>query len=663
MNFRHDINGLRAVAVTAVVAFHFFPQALPGGFAGVDVFFVISGYLMTAIISQQLVQGAWSFRRFYAARAWRLVPAVLVLCAVLLACAAVLLLPGDFYQLSKQAIATLVFASNWLFYREAGYFDADSHTKLLLHTWSLSVEWQFYLLYPLLLVAVWRLAGARALRWAVLALALLSLAWAQWSSLHAPSLAYYALPSRAWELLAGALVFWFPLPARVTASRAARRICVAALLTMVLTMLWVHSRHPWPGLWALPVVVATGVLLGMQYQGFALYRYQWVQWLGNTSYSVYLWHWPVYAYLHMQQKAQDTPWLLLGLALSLAMGALSYYGVERPLLKKPQRAALAHGTAGSETAATAVEAPTPSAPGAVRRSKAWALPGGFALVLLAACTVYQQRGFAFRLGPEMQTLSAITNVYNHFQFQSGIRHGQCHSAALQARTAACWAPQREQVFIWGDSYAASLYPGLQHVAAQRYPGTGISQMTDGNGPPFFSASQTTDEGWTLEQVNEERLRTVQRLQPRTVVMSWMVTGSNGISDPQAAVQALQRTVQAIQGVAPQTRIVLVGPVPHWKENLVAVVLKYWKMYGRPAPAYLQTDLDPNIQDWDRVLAQLVPALGVHYVSAYQALCPAGQGCRVYLEQDIAKLTAVDWGHLTQYGSIYLAEQIAAQIFD
>ena len=645
MKFRNDINGLRAMAVAAVVVFHFFPSTLPGGFAGVDVFFVISGYLMTAIIAQQLGQGRWRLRSFYAARAWRLVPAVLVLCAILLAAGWALLLPGEWSQLAQHALATLMFVSNMVFYQEAGYFDAASHSKLLLHTWSLSVEWQFYLLYPLVLAGAWRLAGARGLRWAVLVLAVLSLAWAQWSSLHLPSLGYYGLPSRAWELLAGAMVFLFPLPQRLRDSRAAGWICAAALAVLALSLIVVHSRYPWPGLWAVPVVAATAVLLGLQYQDLAIYRYRAVQWLGQTSYSVYLWHWPVCAYLHLQHRGQSPLWMLAGMALSLVLGALSYYRVERPLLAARRKA------------------PSDVAAGVTARPRRWALPGSCAGVMLAAAVVWQQQGFPARLGSEMQALSAITDVYTHFQYQRNIRYGQCHSAALQARGPECLAPQRQQVFIWGDSYAASLYPGLQQVAAQQYPAFGISQMTDGNGPPFFSATGKTDEGFTLDAINQERLAQAARLQPAVVVMSWMVNGSNGIANSTAAVQALAHTIQALRAAAPATKVVVVGPVPHWQGPLVSVVLHHWKQHGRPPGPYLQSGLEPEIANWDLVLQNQLPPLGVHYVSAYQTLCPQGQGCLVYLGDDVTNLTAVDWGHLTRNASVYLAQQVAAQIFD
>ena len=202
--FRADINGLRAIAVLAVVAFHFGLAPARGGFVGVDIFFVISGYLMTGIVLGRIERGTFSILGFYLDRARRIVPALAVLIAALLALGALFLLQNDYFQLARQAGASALFVSNIAYWRDVGYFAPPVEQQWLLHTWSLSLEWQFYLLYPLLLPvlvrrapSIWRhvLAGADLLSFA----AMLAL------SRTDPAAGFYLLPPRAWELLAGGL--------------------------------------------------------------------------------------------------------------------------------------------------------------------------------------------------------------------------------------------------------------------------------------------------------------------------------------------------------------------------------------------------------------------------------------------------------------------------
>ncbi|MBM3392738.1 MAG: acyltransferase, partial [Betaproteobacteria bacterium] len=206
-NFRADINGLRGIAVLAVVLYHFGVIGFGGGFVGVDVFFVISGYLMTKIILEPLSAQRFSLPAFYLARARRIVPGLAALCALLLLYGWYRLSPIDYKLLAKHVGSSLAFVSNQVFWKESGYFDADAHEKWLLHTWSLSVEWQFYLAYPLLILVARRLFGHRANFAIVLwMLFVASLAWSAWLAFANPSKAFFLLPTRAWEMLAGGLI-------------------------------------------------------------------------------------------------------------------------------------------------------------------------------------------------------------------------------------------------------------------------------------------------------------------------------------------------------------------------------------------------------------------------------------------------------------------------
>ena len=327
-NFRLDINGLRAWAVLAVVFYHFGVPGFAGGFVGVDVFFVISGYLMARIISRGLEGGGFSFWAFYASRIKRIVPALLFMCALLLVLGWFCLAPADYSQLVADMRAALVFLSNVNFARSTGYFATDSHEKWLLHTWSLCVEWQFYLLFPLVLFWVWRWRPQRkTLLWTCGLLATISFASACYFSEVKPRQAFFLLPSRAWELLAGSLVF-LCIDGRAWGLRFARSVEILGLFLIGVSITFLSTSVLWPAPWALlPVIGAVLVLVASRNDSFWTAN-SLAQWLGKTSYSLYLWHWPVVVTLIYLKQQNNSYAIILGIIISLFLGWASWKWVE-----------------------------------------------------------------------------------------------------------------------------------------------------------------------------------------------------------------------------------------------------------------------------------------------------------------------------------------------
>lgn len=329
--FRRDINGLRALAVAAVVLYHFGLPGSHGGFVGVDVFFAISGFLMTRIILGSLESGAgFSFMRFYAARAIRIIPAMLLLVATVVAIGWLFLPAADYRALGSHALGSLGFVSNMVYWKESGYFDTRSHEKWLLHTWSLSVEWQFYMLLPIVLTAAWRLRPARstlvALLWSGF---VLSLALSVALSSSKPSSAFFLLPTRAWEMLAGGLVFIHSTSFKPTAATM-RALNYGGLAVILVSMAAFTPAMVWPGGWALaPVAGAVLVLLGAS-QNAGWIRAGITQWIGDRSYSLYLWHWPLAVVLTYFGKQGNPSFVIAGLALTVLLGHLSFRWIETP---------------------------------------------------------------------------------------------------------------------------------------------------------------------------------------------------------------------------------------------------------------------------------------------------------------------------------------------
>jgi peptidoglycan/LPS O-acetylase OafA/YrhL len=341
-DFRQDINGLRAWAVVAVVLYHFGVPGFTGGFVGVDIFFVISGFLMTSIIVRGLNEGRFSLWQFYLARARRIIPALAVLAIILLLVGWFTLLSTDYSLLGKHVAASLSFVSNMVFWLEAGYFDTASKEKWLLHTWSLSVEWQFYLLLPLALLGAWKLWPGRARITVLVALGFaVSLALAILVSPGHPSAAFYLLPTRAWEMLAGGLVYLLahrcPVGAR---AKFLERLGFGLIVASVLVF---DEAANWPGLGALvPVAGAVLVLMAAQ-SGSPWTASRLAQWLGNASYSIYLWHWPVVVALVYLGQQESGAAILVGLALTLVLGHLSYSFVETTTRRSLSRQRLSLG--------------------------------------------------------------------------------------------------------------------------------------------------------------------------------------------------------------------------------------------------------------------------------------------------------------------------------
>jgi len=324
MTFRHDINGIRALAVLSVVIFHFLPSWLPGGFVGVDVFFVISGYLMTAIIITKLTSTNFNIWDFYLARANRIIPSLLVLCLVLLILGFFLLTPVEYGKLAKQTLASSLFISNLVYYKESGYFAEDSLENWLLHTWSLSVEWQFYLIYPIAMIVVSKLF-ARSLIPLILTIATLSsLALSIWLSPKNPELSYFALPTRAWEMLAGGLLFFWGFK---TQSRTTKILEYLGVTFIVLSCIVFSEDIVWPGYAAILPVLGTCLIIATNRNDSSILNKLLFQKLGTWSYSIYLWHWPLVVLIYTAQL--DPIFIPLGLISTLVLGYASYNYVER----------------------------------------------------------------------------------------------------------------------------------------------------------------------------------------------------------------------------------------------------------------------------------------------------------------------------------------------
>lgn len=329
MDFRKDINGLRAYAVVGVLLYHFGVLGFSGGFAGVDVFYVISGYLMTSIIIGGLESGSFTLSGFYLGRARRILPALIGLCLVMLVFGWFWLIPVTYSKLAENVAASVLFYSN-MAYMNVGYFDAPAHENWLLHTWSLSVEWQFYLAYPLVLLAVARHFKATRLHFqlALWLLLLVSLVACVAVTKSNPSAAFYLLPLRGWELLAGGIVA-LSRPNLVVGARVTAGLEWLGIVMILGAFLFFDSNMAWPGYQAILPVLGTSLVILAGRQNSIWTGNPLAQYLGKWSYSIYLWHWPLVVGLDYFGLQGNINWLPLALTMSMVLGALSYVLIEQ----------------------------------------------------------------------------------------------------------------------------------------------------------------------------------------------------------------------------------------------------------------------------------------------------------------------------------------------
>ncbi|MGF1765421.1 acyltransferase family protein, partial [Aliivibrio kagoshimensis] len=329
MTFRKDINGLRALAVIAVVLYHFNPNWMPGGFAGVDVFFVISGYLMTGIIFRNIEKNNFSILHFYLARANRIVPALAVLCVAMMIFGWFYLSPNDFKTLNKHVVSSITFLSNILYWTESGYFDANSHQKWLLHTWSLSVEWQFYIIYPFVLVLLRQFLSVKAIKIALLIGTVIGFVFCIIVTYRWPNAAYFLLPSRAWEMMAGGLAYLYPFNIKEERKRA---IEWAGFVLIVGSYFFISKDNHWPGYLACLPVFGTYLIIQAQRNDSVITSNAIFQRLGTWSYSIYLWHWPFVVAMYYFSLSDD--YIYVGVVLSLIAGFLSHKYIENIKFKR-----------------------------------------------------------------------------------------------------------------------------------------------------------------------------------------------------------------------------------------------------------------------------------------------------------------------------------------
>jgi hypothetical protein len=641
-NYRPDIDGLRAVAVTGVVLFHAFPDAVPGGFTGVDVFFVISGFLISGIILDALHARRFSYRDFYARRIRRIFPALIVVLAAVLAAGWFVLFADDYLELGRHVAAGAAFGANFMLWYETGYFDAAAETKPLQHLWSLGIEEQFYLAWPALLVASarWR-PGRRSLGGVgrgPLALTLTLLAASFVISIvmvgRDPVAAFYAPWARFWELLLGgvlACVTADPALARAHAAlldrpHVANLMSTYGAVLIVAAVSVIDEQRAFPGWWACLPAVGTFLMLAAGTRAWinrTLLSLRPVVWVGLISYPLYLWHWPALVFARLI-VAGTPPELVRGLiiAASVLLSWLTYRVIERPARFGPYRVAAVAGSAAAMVLACA-----------------------------AGLAVVAAQGFGGR-NVSLDDEGALVQYYEKMRTggMAAAYRAECDfmdwrtSRVRPALDPSCTqAGEAGTILVWGDSFAQALAAGLRE---QVPAGVALAQVATSGCLVALDDGPAQRPDGRCERANAFALETIRRLRPGWVILTQQSERYDATPWPEVAARIVAL------GAA---RVLIVGPAPVWRPSLPVV---YGRHFLAERPMHVALGLDRSVFASDRRLAASLAAVpGATYVSLIERLC-GEDGClaRVPGERDV-DLMAFDYAHLTPKGSAYVAREI------
>jgi peptidoglycan/LPS O-acetylase OafA/YrhL len=649
--YRTDIDGLRAFAVLSVVMFHAFPSLLHGGFVGVDVFFIISGFLISTIIFQNLDRGSFSFTDFYKRRVKRIFPALLLVLVSCFVYGWITLLPADYKQLGKHIAAGVGFVSNFAFWRETGgYFDNSAHSKVLLHLWSLAIEEQYYIFWPLIAWLLWK--TRLNFLWLCAALAAVSFA-TNLSTVKTDAVAaFYSPAARFWELLIGSMlayvklrpVRWrnlllkprlLPVNAVVTLLASARQWQSSiGVLLLLAAVLMINTQRHFPGWWALlPTLGAVGVLSAGPQTWFNRHvlSNRVMVWFGLISYPLYLWHWPLLVFARAEY-AGEKPAVVVrvgAIVLAIALAWLTYRFVERPI--RFGKSKLASG-----------------------RGLPWLLCGLLFVCGLAGYHTYKHDGYEFRFPPAVRALLRSNGSIE--ELTQGWRSKECileygHHASEFSPTCVD-QNKRPLLFLWGDSHASALYPGFKALQDSGVYTFGVAQRGGAMCPPILGIEPRP----LCQELNDDSFKLLKALNPEIVVLyAWW-------HHPQYDLNKLDATVQALKD-AGVPKIIILGSTPYWKGKLPYNLMKIWKK-GSPTqkpPLYTKQGLDESIISSTARMRETAKRLGVDFISGYETLCNE-QGCPTRDSEDGEQVTSYDYGHLSVSAAEKYIRLIAPAIF-
>jgi peptidoglycan/LPS O-acetylase OafA/YrhL len=649
--YRSDIDGLRAIAVLAVLFYHAGFRGFHGGLTGVDIFFVLSGFLIGGHIHTEESAGRFSFVSFYRRRAKRILPALYVVICAALFVGIWFLSPRELQRTATEAIAALLSVSNIFYWKVADYFAVASDQRVLLMTWSLGVEEQFYLVVPLLMIGLMR--RRLPLRRVLLALTLLSAGIAWYQVAHTPTWAFYLLPARAWELLSGVLVAVYGWQKRWPGSRSQHMRGAAGLLCLLLPISFLTPSVPFPVPGAIPSVLGTVLVLSSpaSWTNRSILSLQPLRFIGKISYSLYLWHWPLLTLMRIVVGTNPSALqasLVLGLAFLCAVA--SYYWVEQPFRRS--------GTA---------------SPGLFLRY------GVLTALLISVCLAFKMTyGLAFRAPALAQEERLVTVKKDPCIVEAFVSRPNLSNGCVENTG-------RPALLLWGDSHAEALGQALRDTAHSA--GYDFILMSKSSCPPLVDAGRFLRDGPGYAQeciaFNRAIVSYIQRdrsiqavvlaadwraplVDPYVKNNGWLVT-ADAPNAPRPDIEAsrrifgnsLQHTLALLTGSGKHVLLLQDVPVfqiePLWRVRTAALPLRRWLYSRLRTGGAIDPPVDPGVdaesdRSADAISREIVANArknGVDLVDLEKALCDSPFACRY---RDGTHLFYEDVQHVSDAGA-------------
>lgn len=610
MTFREDIQGLRALAVLSVVIYHISPHHLPGGFIGVDIFFVISGYLIMGQIYSKIQQNAFSISNFYVKRFKRLFPAFFATVSLSSFFAFTYFLPGEFSKYAWSLISSCLYVSNFYFYTKSGYFDSELQGSPLLHTWSLSVEEQFYAFMPVIMI----LAYGAYKRFSIAILSTIgALSFIGCVSLtHSDvSFAFFASFTRFWQFILGGAIAIYGL--HLKNHRTLGELLTAIGVIALLASCFFLTHDEFPGIKAVIPTLATVAVLAFSRKGLFIYRLLSIrpaEFIGNISYSLYLWHWPVIIFyqLHFEAELKALDKVIV-LVCSMLLGVLSYYFVEQRFRKSKNSKGVAQ--------------------------KAY-MQVAFSSAILCAVVYGLTYVLPMRFNEQQLAYEEFMDNHNASYFRPGVCFlTSKYSDISYFKKGTCLIAQeeKENILLVGDSHAAHWYAGLE---ANKKPNQTVSQITASGCKP------------TISYQGEKRCAQLMRIAFEEVIPTGkyekiIISARWKIDD----LSWLLKTLDRLETI--ETEITVFGPIIEYTQPLPRILAhsdfaeKLKRMRKYELIANIDSEIENKLRD-----------TSVKYVSILKNICNNLDDCETLVG---GKPIQFDYGHLTLEGSLTIIKRL------